>query len=441
MKHITISILFLCQILVSFAQNNDNENTNGFEPYFSVKLAINTVDDNGDGNPFSTFNKFGENAFSNPFALGLEYRFSRILSVGFTGSINKFKPNGKDIIQQNEVTQEVNFMAIDLAGRLYLDDFIKSKKHDGDRWSYDEKSGRYYDKKSGEYYNVKPNWYDIYVLGGLSYFNEDNNVNKSAVAGVFGLGGNIWLTENLAINVEGLARFSGNDTANHAQYLAGLQYNFGNRNKKSNPKEVEETIIEVVEETVSVDTDGDGVLDENDSCPSVKGDQANNGCPWPDTDGDGLEDRVDECPQVAGVAANNGCPNKVKEVPVEKEETEKSLNNEVRNLAKTIKFKSGNYNFTQESYAALNELLELFKQHPNIKIVIEGHTDSAGSFENNERLSRYRVNAVKNYFVAGGIPESLITKKAYGELKPIDTNLTKEGRENNRRVEIFVENQ
>jgi outer membrane protein OmpA-like peptidoglycan-associated protein len=438
MKHIAISIFFLFQVLVSFSQNTENENSEDFEPYFSVKLAINTVDDNGDGNPFSTFNKFGDNAFSNPFALGLEYRFSRTLSVGLTGSMNKFKPNGKDIIQQNEVTQEVNFMAIDLAARLYLDDLIKSKKQDSDRWSYDEESGKYYDKKSGEYYDIKPNWYDVYVLGGVSYFNEDNNVNKSALAGVFGLGGNIWLTENLAINVEGLAKFSGNDTANHAQYLAGLQYNFGKRSNKNKTKEVEETIVEVVEETVSIDSDGDGVLDENDSCPSVKGDKANSGCPWPDTDGDGIEDRIDECPQVAGVATNSGCPEEVKEVPV-KEEEAKDLNKKVMSLAKTIKFNSGNYNFTQESYTALNELLELFKQHPDIKIVIEGHTDSAGSFESNERLSRHRVNAVKNYFVAGGIPESSITKKSFGELKPIDSNLTKEGRENNRRVEIFVE--
>ena len=59
------------------------------------------------------------------------------------------------------------------------------------------------------------------------------------------------------------------------------------------------------------DSDGDGVLDSADNCPSVAGTAANNGCPDAtvlDTDGDGVADGSDSCPSVAGPAANNGCP-------------------------------------------------------------------------------------------------------------------------------------
>jgi hypothetical protein len=56
-----------------------------------------------------------------------------------------------------------------------------------------------------------------------------------------------------------------------------------------------------------VDTDGDGVVDRMDNCPAVKGASSNKGCPL-DTDGDGIVDDKDKCPTVAGIAENNGCP-------------------------------------------------------------------------------------------------------------------------------------
>ncbi|MCB9641281.1 MAG: thrombospondin type 3 repeat-containing protein, partial [Myxococcales bacterium] len=56
------------------------------------------------------------------------------------------------------------------------------------------------------------------------------------------------------------------------------------------------------------DRDGDGVVDRLDKCPDKPGPKENNGCPWPDTDGDGLTDNVDKCPSVFGPKENNGCP-------------------------------------------------------------------------------------------------------------------------------------
>ena len=56
------------------------------------------------------------------------------------------------------------------------------------------------------------------------------------------------------------------------------------------------------------DTDGDGVIDKDDACPTVAGPAENNGCPWPDTDGDGILDKDDACPTVPCLPEYNGCP-------------------------------------------------------------------------------------------------------------------------------------
>lgn len=56
------------------------------------------------------------------------------------------------------------------------------------------------------------------------------------------------------------------------------------------------------------DKDKDGVFDDKDRCPSVRGPKENQGCPWPDTDSDGLKDNVDKCPKKVGPKENKGCP-------------------------------------------------------------------------------------------------------------------------------------
>lgn len=56
------------------------------------------------------------------------------------------------------------------------------------------------------------------------------------------------------------------------------------------------------------DTDDDGILDKEDSCPTVAGPVENKGCPWPDTDKDSVLDKDDKCPTVAGPVENQGCP-------------------------------------------------------------------------------------------------------------------------------------
>ena len=59
---------------------------------------------------------------------------------------------------------------------------------------------------------------------------------------------------------------------------------------------------------ILADSDGDGIVDKNDKCPSQFGLERYQGCPIPDTDGDGINDEEDKCPTVAGLAKYNGCP-------------------------------------------------------------------------------------------------------------------------------------
>lgn len=173
------------------------------------------------------------------------------------------------------------------------------------------------------------------------------------------------------------------------------------------------------------DADGDGIADGDDKCPNVAGPAANQGCPWPDTDGDGVLDKDDACPEIKGTVANNGCP----ELP---EAVKKALNA----YAKTILFDTGKASIKAQSSEVLQNIIGILEEYPTAKFNIEGHTDSIGSEDLNQKLSDSRAASVKDYLVEGGIDAGRLSSKGYGESKPLDNNKTREGRANNRRVEI-----
>lgn len=176
------------------------------------------------------------------------------------------------------------------------------------------------------------------------------------------------------------------------------------------------------------DADGDGTFDKDDACVDQAGPAENKGCPWPDTDGDGVLDKDDQCPQEAGTVANNGCPEE-KEVT---EEVQKQLNA----YAKTILFNSGKATLRAESSGVLADILGILQEYPNARFTVEGHTDSIGSETLNQRLSEERANAVRDFLVEQGVSPDRLVAIGYGESKPIATNMYKDGRAQNRRVEI-----
>lgn len=175
------------------------------------------------------------------------------------------------------------------------------------------------------------------------------------------------------------------------------------------------------------DTDGDGTQDKNDKCPTVKGPRDNAGCPWPDTDGDGVLDKDDKCVNVRGTVANNGCP----EIT---EEMVKKLND----YGKTILFDTNKATFQAQTIPVLESMVAILKEYPTSRFEIDGHTDSDGKDAANQLLSENRAAAVKNFLIERGIASDRLTSAGFGESKPIDTNKTKAGKANNRRVEVMV---
>jgi outer membrane protein OmpA-like peptidoglycan-associated protein len=76
--------------------------------------------------------------------------------------------------------------------------------------------------------------------------------------------------------------------------------------------------------------------------------------------------------------------------------------------------------------------------HPGLMLEVEGHTDSIGSDEYNQKLSEARANAVRDYLVVQGIKPDSISARGLGKTQPVTSNSTAEGRQRNRRVEMVV---
>ncbi|MBI3509596.1 MAG: OmpA family protein [Bacteroidetes bacterium] len=104
-------------------------------------------------------------------------------------------------------------------------------------------------------------------------------------------------------------------------------------------------------------------------------------------------------------------------------------------IADDIHFASGDSTINSDSYWKLDLLSNELSQTPKIKVEIDGHTDSTGTTDANQKLSEARARAVKRYFVSKGIDAKRITTKGYGSSKPLGKDPAK-----NRRVEfIFSE--
>lgn len=178
------------------------------------------------------------------------------------------------------------------------------------------------------------------------------------------------------------------------------------------------------------DSDGDGTADNNDKCPNVVGNVANQGCP--DGDGDGVSDEQDKCPTQAGTIANNGCP----EI---KDEEVKQIESKLNLAAKKIQFETGKAVIRQVSYQDIDEIVAIMNQYGWTRFRIEGHTDNVGDAAKNKVLSDNRATAVKDYIISKGINSERLTTEGFGSQKPIASNSSVNGRAQNRRVEIHLE--
>jgi outer membrane protein OmpA-like peptidoglycan-associated protein len=109
----------------------------------------------------------------------------------------------------------------------------------------------------------------------------------------------------------------------------------------------------------------------------------------------------------------------------------------VVNMADVL-FDTGKYTLRQETREKLARLSGVVLAHPGLKLEVEGHTDSTGSDEFNQKLSEQRASTTRGYLIEQGLPEGNITAKGYGKTMPVADNSTAAGRQKNRRVEIIV---
>ena len=247
------------------------------------------------------------------------------------------------------------------------------------------------------------------------------------------------------------------------------------------------------------DTDGDGLLDPEDQCPSEKEDvdnfQDEDGCPDPDNDNDGILDGVDKCPLEAetanGVDDQDGCPEtdedkdglfgSADKCPTEAEDADgfqdedgcpdpdndgdgvldaadkcpteletrngfkdddgcaDELPKEVQKFTGVIQginFKKNSAAITKPSFKVLAGSVKVLKEYTDLRIEISGHTSSEGELEKNLVLSQERAESVKEYLVSAGVDASRVETKGFGPEQPIAPNATKKGREQNRRIEF-----
>ncbi len=181
------------------------------------------------------------------------------------------------------------------------------------------------------------------------------------------------------------------------------------------------------------DNDSDGVADTSDSCPLVPEDldgwQDGDGCPEEDNDGDGILDGQDQCPKEKetpnGVEDEDGCPDLLRVEAAQ-----------IRTL-EPIYFENRSDKIQQRSTPLLAEMATLIQTRDDLGVIaIEGHTDSKGPDAFNLELSRRRAATVRTFLIENGVAPERLTASGYGETRPIASNDTKQGRDQNRRVEF-----
>ena len=300
-------------------------------------------------------------------------------------------------------------------------------------------------------------WFDPFLGAGGGYTWLDNS-GFGTLNGTLGF--NFWFSDNIALNIQSTYKYAFEDVnPTHFQHAAGVKFVFGGKDTDGDgiydkddacpevfglaefngcPDTDGDGIPDQLDACPEVagpkefngcpDTDGDGVPDNLDECPEVAGPKENKGCPWPDRDGDGVPDHLDQCPDVAGTVENKGCPEVSAEVI-------KTLND----FSKTVLFDTNKATIRAESQSALNSIHEIMHEYSSTIFHIGGHTDSQGPDAYNLNLSKERAASVKEYLVSKGIPATRLTSEGYGESRPIASNSTAAGRQDNRRVEISLD--
>jgi outer membrane protein OmpA-like peptidoglycan-associated protein len=181
------------------------------------------------------------------------------------------------------------------------------------------------------------------------------------------------------------------------------------------------------------DNDKDGILDVQDKCSTLPEDRDGfediDGCPDPDNDKDGILDAKEKCPNQAetfnGIDDEDGCPDEaVDRIPKGKI------------LMEGIRFSGRTAELDFQSYAVLDSLVKSLLAYPDMELEITAHVDKSGNPEEDEQLAMGMASAVCKYLIQRGVGEERLSPISMGSNRPTSSNVTPQGREENRRIEI-----
>ncbi len=242
--------------------------------------------------------------------------------------------------------------------------------------------------------------FSTYGLVGLGYEALSNNYryNNDRPFVDYGLGIKYNFTDAFALvgEVRHGVKLGANPrdfTQNNLFYSLGFSYAFGEI--KQEVKKVEEPVKKVVPVAVVEEKVVDG-----------------------DDDKDGVLNSVDECPNTpAGVPVDEkGC---------------------AKTISLHVNFNFNKANILPQYNSQIDSVANFMNKYPVYKVMLEGYTDSIGSEKYNMKLSDKRSSAVAKVLKEKGVDASRISTVGYGEAKPVSTNMTKEGRAKNRRVDAI----
>jgi OOP family OmpA-OmpF porin len=319
-----------------------------------------------------------------------------------TGQVGGMKLDSDRNTRDNDVWWSVGF------GRFFNNNFSLDLEYDEFDGPYEDYSsqvpGATYNKWAlsqwglmGRYFftdsAVRP-----FLAGGLGYIKHRNVMAEDSDLGLsVGLGLQGKISKHWSTRAQVLYRYDGDDTSLPAEsgygdwiYSIGLSFDFGGKEPPPPPPAAPPP---PPPPPPNPDLDGDGVPNERDKCPNTR--------PGAVVDLDGCE--VEAVIELEGVY-----------------------------------FDFDKATIKPEGKAVLNEAAALLKKHERVVVEVAGHTDSIGSETYNQGLSERRANSVKEYLTSQGVTATRLSAKGYGEAQPVASNDTKEGRAENRRVELIV---
>lgn len=264
--------------------------------------------------------------------------------------------------------------------------------------------------------------YSPYLIFGAGYLGTETElgVKDNGASGTAGLGMKVRFGDSpWSLRAEYRARhaFGGDNSYTDGLASLGVRYSFGGSSGGSS-ESATASAFTGSEAVMESDSDGDGVVDNEDACPnSPRGIPVNPAGCMQDIDQDGVADERDQCTGTgAGVEVDaKGC--------------------DIIEL-KPAYFETESATILAATKRTLDESVTILKRNPDVQVEIGGHADSSGPADYNQKLSVRRAEAVRAYLEKAGVDSARLTVHGYGESRPIATNETVAGRADNRRVEL-----